>query len=308
MLAWHHAVARNRGYLAVGALAACQVLSSIYHGMFLLLWLGVLTAVRLHATPRRAVQAGALIMAVPLLVMALYAVPYMRSRADVGERGPSEVAGYSAVTDRFPECPAEQSYLRRDGMARGQRTPPLPRHRRTRLSWSSVSGLRSIARDFCTRSALSSRWISRWDSMAACTTCCMPGSCRSAGCGCLRAPTSSVPVGNGRDRRVWLDADHAATIHRPRLAAAVSLAVVIAASVECLAAPRLIRVPTNISVLVRALRDRPGTVIFEWPVTVPWRLYNMLDVEYHVPLDTTLAAALEWLQWQLPEFLYRAAL
>ena len=58
VLAWHRAITRDRGYLVVGLLATGQVLSSIYHGMFLLLWLSVLTTVHLYRTPRRALQAG----------------------------------------------------------------------------------------------------------------------------------------------------------------------------------------------------------------------------------------------------------
>jgi len=278
VLAWHHAVARNRGYLFVGTLAAGQVLSSIYHGMFLLLWLAVLTAVRLHATPRRAVQAGALILAVPLLVMALYAVPYMRSRADVGERGPAEVAGYSAVPTDFLSAPrnsrlygwtawlgANERHLFPGVVALGLLVvglwPPLDRTRMVHAVGLALALDLTLGFNGGLYHLLYA-WVLPFRGLRV-----------PARADILVLLGTAVIAGYGLTRITR-------TIHRPRLAAAVSLAVVIAASVECLAAPRLIRVPTNISVWYASLRDRPGTVIFEWPVTVPWRLYNMLDVEY----------------------------
>ena len=208
VLAWHRAVARNRGYLAVGALAAGQVLSSIYHGMFLLLWLAVVTAVRLHATPRRAVQAGALILAVPLLVMALYSVPYMRSRADVGERGPAEVAGYSAVPTDFLSAPrnsllygwtawlgANERHLFPGVVALALLIvglwPPLDR---------DADGAR---RGPGARARSHARIQWRLVSPVVCLGAAVP---RLAGACARRHPR---PAGNRRDRRLRPDADHA---------------------------------------------------------------------------------------------------
>jgi hypothetical protein len=50
--------------------------------------------------------------------------------------------------------------------------------------------------------------------------------------------------------------------------------------VECLAAPSLVPVSRDRSPWYAALKKMPDAVVFEWPVTVPWRLYDMRDVEY----------------------------
>ena len=42
-------------------------------------------------------------------------------------------------------------------------------------------------------------------------------------------------------------------------------------------------------------------MIFEWPVTVPWRLSRCSTSSTHVLIHATLAATGEWLQRQLPE-------
>ena len=104
-LAWHRAIDKDRGYLTAGLFAAGQVMSSIYHGVFLVTWLGVLTGIRLLRDPRRAVRAGVLVLAPPLLVLAIYSIPYMRSRAELGDRPPTDVASYSAVPSDFLSAP-----------------------------------------------------------------------------------------------------------------------------------------------------------------------------------------------------------
>ena len=278
VLAWHRAITRDGGYLVVGLLATGQVLSSIYHGMFLLLWLSVLTMVRLYRTPRLALHAGLRIVAIPLVVMALYSVPYMRSRADVGERGPSEVATYSAVPSDFLSAPrnnrlygwtasigANERHLFPGFVALALLVvgfwPPLDRTRLLHavglalaldLTFGFNGGLYQLLYS----------WVLPFRGLrvpARADILVLMGTAVVAGFGLVRITRS---------------------IRSPRLAAAVSVGLIIAASVECLAAPPLIRVPSDISVWYSALRNRPGTVIFEWPVTVPWRLYKMLDVEY----------------------------
>jgi hypothetical protein len=52
------------------------------------------------------------------------------------------------------------------------------------------------------------------------------------------------------------------------------------ASIECLATPRLVPAEPQPAVLYSWLKASPDAVLFEWPVTVPWRLYNMVDVHY----------------------------
>src|SRR5262249_44921658 len=69
-------------------------------------------------------------------------------------------------------------------------------------------------------------------------------------------------------------------IGRQPMAAMAAAAIVTVASVECLARPVLIAANPQASVWYGWLRTVPDAVIFEWPVTVPWRLYDMRDVRY----------------------------
>jgi hypothetical protein len=67
---------------------------------------------------------------------------------------------------------------------------------------------------------------------------------------------------------------------RPQLTPLVAGAVIVIASAECLARPRLIDADLAPSPWYAWLRTLPDAVVFEWPVTVPWRLYDMVDVRY----------------------------
>jgi hypothetical protein len=278
VLAWHRALSRERGYFIVGLLVTGQVLSCIYHGMFLLLWLGVLTVVRLYRMPRRAVHATVKMLVIPLIVLAVYSVPYMRSRADVGERNPSEIAGYSAVPSDFLSAPSNNRFYGwTDFLGANERHlfpgfvalallvvgfwPPLDRTRMLHavglaLAVDLTLGFNGGLYQFLYAWVLPFRGLrvpARADILV------LLGTAVIAGFGLTRITR---------------------TIRRPQLATAVSVVLIAAASVECLASPRLIPVPKDISVWYASLRTRPNTVIFEWPVTVPWRLYKMLDVEY----------------------------
>ena len=67
---------------------------------------------------------------------------------------------------------------------------------------------------------------------------------------------------------------------RPRVAALAAALAIGTASAEYLSAPGLQRVDERVSELYLLLRDMPDAVLFEWPVTVPWRMWNMVDVTY----------------------------
>src|SRR5262249_15388869 len=95
-LCWHRAVSRDRGYLVVGLLSTGQVLSSIYHGIFFAAWLVVATMAWFVREPLRGLRAAVLILWLPLATLAVYSTPYLKSRAEVGERPMSDVIGYSA--------------------------------------------------------------------------------------------------------------------------------------------------------------------------------------------------------------------
>ena len=86
--------------VATGAFVALQLLSSIYYGVFLAVLLPLVTVVQLIGRDRRQalavlkrLAAGA---ALAIVVAALYAVPYLRTSARVGDRGRNEVTAYSA--------------------------------------------------------------------------------------------------------------------------------------------------------------------------------------------------------------------
>ena len=96
----------GRGYVAVGVLAAAQILCSIYQGVFLVTWIAVVTAVWFFRTPVRGLRAGAAMLLPPMLVLAIYSVPYMRSRSEVGDWPVSELSKYSAEPADFAAAPA----------------------------------------------------------------------------------------------------------------------------------------------------------------------------------------------------------
>src|SRR4030095_8893239 len=81
-------------------------LSSIYYGIFLVTWLGVITVLWHVRAPRRAAKAIAVSLALPLAVLAIYSVPYQQSHKAVGDRPRSEVADYSARPVDFLSAPA----------------------------------------------------------------------------------------------------------------------------------------------------------------------------------------------------------
>jgi hypothetical protein len=67
---------------------------------------------------------------------------------------------------------------------------------------------------------------------------------------------------------------------KPRSVAALTAVAIALVSIETLAKPVLIPAEPEASVLYTTLKSAPDAVIFEWPVTVPWRLYDMVDVRY----------------------------
>jgi len=69
-------------------------------------------------------------------------------------------------------------------------------------------------------------------------------------------------------------------LNRPAVRGALVAGAIGLASVECLARPVLVPVETDSAVLYSWLKAAPDAVLFEWPVTVPWRLWDMVDVRY----------------------------
>ncbi len=277
-LAWHRAIDKDRGYLAAGLFAAGQVMSSIYHGVFLVTWLGVLTAIRLFRDPRRAVRAGVLVLAPPVLVLAIYSIPYMRSRAELGDRPPTDVASYSALPSDFLSAPRNNRlYGWTDPIGANERHlfPGVvatlllivglwPPYDRTRLLHAAGLAL-ALELTLGFNGGLYQllyEWVLPFRGLrvpARADILVLLGTAVLAGFGLTRL------------RRFFA---------QPRLASITTGAVLTLTCLEFMAAPTLIPVQPEPSVWYRWLKTVPDAVIFEWPVTVPWRLYNMVDVKY----------------------------
>ncbi len=91
--------------VATGALVALQMLSCIYYGIFLATLLPAAGALLFLSDRRaaawraaRALGAGAIVAAI---VCAAYALPYMRTRAQVGDRPADELSRYSARPSNY---------------------------------------------------------------------------------------------------------------------------------------------------------------------------------------------------------------
>jgi hypothetical protein len=278
-LAWHRATegGRTRDYLLVGLSITGQVLSSIYHGVFLLTWIAVVSAVWFLRRPASALRPGVLMLAPPLLALALYSVPYLEVRDRVGERRAADIAALSAKPADFLSAPrsnvlygwtssigTHERYLFPGLVAVGLVAiglwPPFDRTRIAHLvglllALDLTLGFNGVLYRLLYEWVLPFRGLrvpARADILVLLGTAVFAG------------------YGFARLRRRLTG----------RFAGAVLAAALLAgASVECFTRPGLKGV-LRASPWYDALAAAPGTVIFEWPVTVPWRLWNMMDVEY----------------------------
>lgn len=278
-LAWHRAVTsgRPRHFVIVGLCATGQILSSIYHGVFLLTWLAVISAAWFVKRPRRAIKPGALMLAPPVLALALYSVPYLEVRDRVGERRADDVASFSARPADFVSAPASsvlygwtsrvgahERYLFPGLVALGLLVvglwPPFDRTRLVHL----VGLLLALDLTFGFHGLLY-RFLYEWV---------LPfrGLRVPARADILVLLGTAVFAGYGLARLL-------ARLERPIAAPLLAAAVLAAASAEYFARPGFKPV-VRVSPWYEALAAAPNAVIFEWPVTVPWRLWNMVDVEY----------------------------
>jgi hypothetical protein len=280
VLAWHRAVERDEpgGYLRVAALGACQILSSIYHGVFLLTWLAVMTGVWFWRTPRRALRAGLLSLAPAVVVLGIYSLPYLKSREAVGERPRKEVSEYSARPADFLSAPANNRvYGWTDSWGANERHlfPGFvalvfagvglwsASDRRIRLHGLGLAlavvmmlgfngGLYNVLYE----------WVLPYRGLRV-----------PARAAILMLMGNAVLAGAGV---AWM----VAHLRSKRTVTSLATLVVAMATVECLAAPPLIDVGSDTSEWYPMLRGMPEAVVFEWPVTVPWRLHIMRDVQY----------------------------
>jgi hypothetical protein len=279
-LAWHRAVEsdRTRDFLLVAACAAGQVLSCIYHGIFLLTWLAALTAFWYIRTPRRALRAGTLTLALPALVLGLYSLPYLGNRDRLGDRRPSDVAGYSAEASDFLSAPNNSvfyGWTERAGAPERHffpgfvaiflvvigAWPPFTRVRILHLAGLLLAVQLALGFNGLIYRALY-EWVLPYRGMRV-----------PARADILILIGTAVFAGFGMQRLL--------SLFKTRRLAATGAAVLIGlAAAEGLARPAVRDVNEQVSPWYEWLAKEPDAVVFEWPVTVPWRLYNMIDVTY----------------------------
>lgn len=99
----------RRGAWRLAAAFAAQMLSCIYYGVFLLTLWPVLALVewlrRKGAVPRAVVARCGAAFAIGAVVAGVYAVPYQRARAVVGERSDADLANYGATIGSYVAAP-----------------------------------------------------------------------------------------------------------------------------------------------------------------------------------------------------------
>lgn len=278
VLMWHRAVARGSGFVVVGLLAGGQILCCIYHGIFLVTWLVVVTAAWFVRAPGRGLRAAALILLPSMLVLAIYSVPYLRSRNEVGDRPPGEIATYSATLGDFTSAPGNSLlYGWTSDFSANERHlfpgfvalvllvaglwPPYDRVRIVHaiglalavdLTLGFNGGLFRLLYD----------WVLPFRGLrvpARADILVLLGTATFAGYGLVRLVSE---------------------LTRPSVRTALVATAIGLASLECLAPPRLIAAETDPPVFYSWLRTSPDAVLFEWPVTVPSRLFKMFDVHY----------------------------
>ena len=285
VLAWHKAIGRDevRGYLRVAALVSAQVLSCIYYGVFLITWLGVLAAFNFWRTPSRIVRAGALMLVPALLVLAVYSIPYLQNRQKVGDRRSRDVQVYSATFSDFLSAPStNQLYGWSYSLGSPERHlfpglvtvgllvvglwPPISRTVVLHLVGLIVALELTFGFNAHVYKILYD-WVLPFRGLrvpARAYVLVLLGVAVIAGVGFSRLIASLRSV--TRAPRVW-----GAAIP------AIVLAVVVA---EYFTMPRLRDVDRDVPIWYSWLKQQDDAVIFEWPVTVPWRLYDMVDLNY----------------------------
>ena len=285
VLVWHKVVEREPGrdYLRAAVLAAAQVLSCIYYGVFLVTWLGVVTAFRFWRTPSRALKAGSLILVPPLVVLAIYSIPYLQNREKVGDRRTGDVKGYSATTRDFLSAPpTNRLYGWSEPLGSPERHlfpglvavglliiglwPPVNRTVRVHIvgliaAIELTFGLNAHVYGFLYDWVLPFRGL-RVPARAYVLV--LLGIAVIAGVGLARVTRLSRGP-EGRPSR-WRGA--------------IPLLLIALVSVEYVTAPRLKKVDREIPIWYSWLKGVDDAVVFEWPVTVPWRLYDMVDLAY----------------------------
>ena len=294
VLAWHRATESEsaQGYLRVAALVVAQVLSCIYYGVFLLTWLGVLTVFRFWRAPSRALRTGALMLVPPLVILAIYSIPYLHNREKVGDRRTNDVNVYSASASDFLSTPAtNRLYGWSEPLGAPERHlfpglvvtgllivglwPPV-----SRTVVVHVVGLIAALELTFGFNAHVYRFLYEWvlpfrglRVPARAYVLALMGIAVIAGVGMARLTASrgaEVPPPR------WPGLKGLS----PRWRGAIAIVLVALVAIEYFTVPRLKKVDRDIPPWYAWLKDVDDAVVFEWPVTVPWRLYYMVDLTY----------------------------
>jgi hypothetical protein len=279
VLAWHNAVERLRvrDCLLVALLTSGQILSCIYYAVFLMTWFGVVTLFWFWRTPLRAVKTLTYMLVPAVVVFALYSLPYLGNRDRLGERRAGEVASWSAQLNDFASSPptnllygwtselaGPERYLFPGLVALGLLVagvwPPLDPRRAVHAIGLVTAFLLVLGSNGPVYDLLY-EWVLPYRGLRV-----------PARADILILVGLAVLAGYGLDRLLKR--------LRPRAAALAAALALGTASAEYLTAPGLQRVDERVSELYLLLRDMPDAVLFEWPVTVPWRMWNMVDVRY----------------------------
>ena len=280
---------RSRGYLRVAALVAAQVLSCIYYGVFLITWLGVVTAFRFWRTPSRSAEgrradAGAAAHRPGDLFDSLPAQPREGRRP----ARTNDVKVYSATAQRFPQHAGNESALWLVRAAGRSRTAPVSRACRGRPAGCRAlaagephgggahrrpdRGARADVRLQRPRLQVSLRWVLPFRGLrvpARAYVLVLLGIAVIAGVGMARLTAvslSRVTMAPGAVSTVaWCHRDRPGRARRDRILHR-----------SAVARKSIARSRSGI----RGSRSVDDAVVFEWPVTVPWRLYDMVDLTY----------------------------
>ena len=277
VLAWHRAVERQtpRDYLKVAGLTACQILSCIYYGIFLLTWLAVISIVWFVRAPRRLLKASGWMLALPLLVMAIYSIPYMANHGTLGERSRRDAISWSAKAGDFLRAPSSnvlygstavegnaERYLL-PGIVAGVLVvvacwPPWDRVRAIHVAGlvfalQLAAGFNGLVYPLLYDLLLPYRAL-RVPARA--TVLVLLGVAVLAGFGLTRVARS---------------------LEHRTLSGALAGLIIVVTSFEYFSRPSFRQV-NRVSPWYSTLRSMPDAVVFEWPVTVPWRLHPLFDV------------------------------